>query len=343
MSFTLTILGFVLGVTLVLVGNPVQVIPRFLRPVRYASAKRVWQRIRADYCIKPGFWLLSGAAAGVLLVLFLVSMLAPVPDDLLPVRILVGLVVGIAVAWWLLRWQEVLISHFGVVGLYPNPRLIVSWSGLSGYLVDDQWSTVLLLDRKGEPVEALPYGGQSELQDLELALRPHLHRQSDQDLAPGSLPSRTKLLLRLGFLLLLVAVMPIGGCWWLSMRGQTAADNGLLMAIWASLFIPLSLLNWSLRFRQTYYGSKGHLQVVHLTSLCQRCHYQTLCWQAGLHRQIRWQPGVGAVVPPFEEFRKHYRQQPTLTAEVYQTCSQCLRAHLQEQDIYQVDLRPFVE
>ena len=342
MSFLLTILGIALGVTLVLVGNPVQMVPRFLRPVRYASAKRVYYRIRADYRIKRCFWLLSGAAACVLIALFLVSMMAPVPEELLPLRILVGLVVGMALAWWLLRRQEVLISRFGVVGLYPDPRLIVSWAGLSGYLVDDQWSAVLLLDRQGEPVEALPYAGLGELQDLELALRPHLRRHSE-DLTQGRLPSRTRLLLRLGFLSLLLAVAPIGGCWLLWVHGQTAADYSLLMAILVALFIPLTLLNWSLRFRQVYYGGKGHVQVVHLTSLCQRCHYQAVCWHAGLHRQIRWQPGVGAVVPAYEEFCKHYRQEPTLTAEVYRACCQCLLAHLQEQDIYQVDLRPLGE
>jgi hypothetical protein len=271
-------------------------------------------------------------------------MLAPVSAELLPLRILLGLLVGAALAWWLLRRQEVLISRFGVLGLYPNPRLIVAWSGLAGYRVDEIWSTVLLFDLHELAVEALPFSGAMELQELELALRPYLTRLKDRDRQPSRLPMRTQVMLGLGLASLFLALTPLVSYWLLLAGGQTTTDDGLLMSIVLSLFLPLAVLNWSLRFRLAYYGSKGHVQVVHVRSLCQRCHYQAVCWHANLHRKIRWQPGYGAVLPTYEEFSRQYRQKrELLSPEVYQACCQCLLAHLQEQDIYQVELRPLVD
>jgi hypothetical protein len=342
LSFFLTFLGFVLGVVFILAGNPVQMTPRFLRPVRYAAAKRVFCRVRADYRIKRCFWLLTTAAATVLFLLWLMSMTAPVPDDLLIFRALVGMAVGVGIAWWLLRRREILISDLGIVGLYPNPRLIVTWEGLSGYLVSDRWLTVVLLDLQGEPVEALPFSDDQDLQDLELALRPHLRRQTNTIDGGHHLPVRTRWFLRLGFALLVLGALPLLTCVWIWRQGG-AADGIFLLSIFISLAMPLALLNWSVRFRLDYFSSRGHVQVVHLTSLCQRCHYQSVCWQAGLHRQMRWRPGRGAVVPTYEEFSRRYRQKPALTADIYQACCRCLLAHLQEQDIYQVTLSPLGE
>lgn len=343
MSFFYTALGVALGVTLVLVGNPVQVIPRFLRPIRYVSAKRASQRIWSDCAIKQGFWSLSAAAVLILLALFLISMQVPVRDDLLPARIVVGLAAGLIPSWWLLRRHEILVSPFGIVGLYPNPRLIVSWSGLSGYAVDESRGAVLLLNQHGQAVEALPYSGLSELQELELALRPYLSRVNGLNEPAGSLPVSVRRSLNLGFVALLFSVLPLARFWLQGSQGQSINGQSLVLAIMLALSLPLFILNWSLRFRLVYYGSLGHVQVVHLTSLCQRCHYQAACWHSGLHRQIRWQPGIGAVFPPYAEFRTGYRQQPELDENVYPVCCQCLLAHLQEQDIYQVDLRPLVD
>lgn len=343
LSLFYTFLGVALGVILVLLGNPVQMIPRFLRPIRYASAKRVSQRIRSDCSIKQGFWSLSAAALALLLLLFLVSMQVPVADELLPARIVVGLAAGLVPSWWLLRRHEILVSPFGVVGLYPNPRLIVSWSGLSGYSVDENREAVLLLNQRGKAVEALPYSGLQELQELELALRPYLSRLNSLEDDACSLPAHVRRSLHFGFFTLLISVLPIGKCWLSGTKGQMIDDQFLMLAILVALTLPLFVLNWSLRFRLVYYGSLGHVQVVHLKSLCQRCHYQVVCWKSGLHRQIRWQEGRDAVFPPFEQFRAGYRQGLNLSSEVYPVCCQCLLAHLQEQDVYQVDLRPLVD
>lgn len=340
MSFALTMLGMALGVVVVLVSNPIQVVPRFLRPVTYASAARAYRRVQADNRIKPGSWTLTVAAAGVLLTLFLVSMLAPVPGWLLPGRILLGLAVGLTLSGRLLRRQEVLIGSLGVIGLYSNPRLVVGWSGLSGYLIDRRHAVVLLLDQTGVPVEALLYSDLHDLLELQLALRPYLSEQTRFTASPQ--PLRTRWRLFGGFALLGLSVAPLLWAADLPLAGGPGVSQSLFPAILLALLLPLAVFDWSLRLRLTDAAARDYLQVVQFTSRCLRCHYQSICWRAGLHRMLRWQSGRGLVAPGFQVFRRRYRGTAELTLEVFQACSQCLLAHLQEQDIYQVSLQPLV-
>ena len=70
MGIFLAVLGIAVGILIVLIGNPVQLMPRFMHPIRYVAVTRAYDRWRVEYSFKRPFFMLSHSAAAVLLLWF---------------------------------------------------------------------------------------------------------------------------------------------------------------------------------------------------------------------------------------------------------------------------------
>lgn len=341
MGFTLAILGFALGCLMVLLSNPVQVVPRFMHSIKHVSVARIYRRWRVEYPFKRPFFTLSFLAALLLLGWFFVAMMAPVENDYLLVRLLLGVGVGGFVGWTLFCRREILLGSVGIVGLYPNPRLVVPYGRLAGYFLMEEPQAVVLVAKSGEPLEALPVRDDVERRDLELALLPHIPRLHDDDIVQRPLAATARRSLLKGHVLLLASFLPLLSFLLSRLLWQRSVPSVYLaISIVAAIVVPLGVFDWSQRFRMLYYSSKGHVYVAQLIALCHRCYYQSVCWQSGLQRRIRWQRGVGAIVPTWEEFSQGFRHELKITPEIYESCCQCLVDHMQEQDLYRINLIP---
>lgn len=342
MGIFLAVLGIAVGILIVLIGNPVQLMPRFMHPIRYVAVTRAYDRWRVEYSFKRPFFMLSHSAAAVLLLWFFVGMMAPLNEDLALSRIVLGLGVGGFLGWYLFCRREVLFGKPGAIGFYPNPRLVVAWKALGGYALSERAPRALILvDRVGNPVEAIPIVNDLEQREMELALLPYLPRLDMAEVKQQALPKNVRRALQMRYVLLLAGSLPLVGC--LIFRfvlHQEVPNIVLAVATTAAVLVPFAVFNWSQQFRLLYYSSHGHVKLAQLVSLCTRCYYQSVCWQSGLHRRIRWQQGRVAIAPSWEEFSKGFRHKPKITAEIYNTCCRCLVSHLQAQDLYHVNLVP---
>lgn len=338
----IAVLGLALGCLLVLIGNPVQIMPRYMHPLRYVVVARWYQRLRAEYRVKRPFWQLTFVATGLLTFWFLVAILAPVDESLLLSRVVLGIGLGGFFAWSLFCRHELLLGRIGIVGFYPNARMVVTWGNLAGYLLfTDTPQTFILVNTAGKWVEAIPYSNEEERREIELALMPYLSRLDPADWPVPRVPQGIGRALRSRYILLLLGTLPLAVLLVERfLRGQVIDDLYLIAAIGLAILVPLYVLNWSHRWRLFYYSSLGHVSVVQLISLCQRCFYQAVCWQSGLHRRVSLGRDRQARVPTWEEFCKDFRQQPKITPEIYRACCQCLVGHLQAKDLYQIVLTP---
>ncbi len=342
MGLMIAMLGLALGVLFVLVANPVQIMPRYMHPLRYVVVAHWYERLRAEYRVKRPFWQVTWVAAALLWLWFLVAMLAPIDNGLLLSRVVLGLGFGGLLAWTLFCRHELLLGRIGVVGFYPNARMVVTWGNLAGYLLSaDSPKSFVLVSKTGNWVEAIPFKDEDERREIELALLPHLPRLDPGDWPLPEIPRKLRRVLCSRYILLLLGTMPLVVL--LIKRfffGQVIADLHLVGAIGLAILTPLYVLNWARHWRLVYYSSLGHVSVAQLISLCSRCFYQAVCWQSGLHRRVAWGRDRQARVPTWEEFCKDFAQQPKITPDIYQACCQCLVTHLQAKDLYQIVLTP---
>ncbi|NLW16580.1 MAG: hypothetical protein GX033_02855 [Firmicutes bacterium] len=342
MGLVLAVLGLALGCLLVLVGNPVQVMPRYMHPIRHIVVARRYQRLRAEYRIRRPFLQITLVAAGLILFWFFVAILTPIPEDLWLSRVVLGIGVGGGLGWALFCRHELLLGKIGIVGFYPHARMVVAWNNLAGYLLfTDSPGAFILVNKSGDWVEAIPFHSEEEQREIELALLPYLSRLDPADWPLTKVPRHITRALQYRYLLLLMATLPlltllVGRFLFLI----TIPDLYLVGAIGLAILVPVYVFNWARRLRLLYYSSQGHVSVAQLFSLCQRCFYQAVCWQSGLHRRVSWGRDGRARVPTWEEFCKDFRHQPKITREIYQTCCRCLIGHLQAKDLYQVVLIP---
>lgn len=342
MGLVITALSLALGGLLVLVGNPVQIMPRFMYPLRYVVVARWYRRLQAEYRIRRAGLRLTFLAAGLLLLWFLVAMSAPISADMLLTRVVLGVGLGGFLGWSLFCRRELLLGNLGIIGFYPNARLVVTWDNLAGYLLfTDKPQTIVLVDKGGNWVEAIPVANELEQREVELALLPYLPRLNPAEWPLPGLPGKVRraLFYRYGLLLLgtvpLLLLLVARFIWHAPLN-----DLSLIIAIALAIALPFYVLNWSQHFRMLHYSSLGHVSVAQLISLCQRCFYQAVCWQSGLHRRIYWGRDRLARVPSWEEFCKDFRHELKITPEIYHTCCRCLVGHLQAKDLYQIMLIP---
>jgi hypothetical protein len=339
-SFMLTILAFVLGLIIILVSNPLQFIPRYFFPIRHVVVERVVTRWRAEWHLRRWFWLLTALSAAQLALAALVSLAAPATELGLLLRMLCGFLVGGTVGFTLLRRQEVIIGDLGIIGLYPNPRLVVSWRGLAGYAVDDARQALLLVNQAGEAVEAMPLPSEARRIELELALMQYLPKLDIADVSPHRLPTAVRHRLLLAVALLALGAFPLLSALYGLVSDYPISSEWWLLAAVAGVLAPYIVMDSSYRQRLVHYSQLGHVYFAELRTHCLRCYYQALCWQSGLQKQIRWRRGGAALLPTWEEFSRQQQHPIKVTREEYQICCQCLITHLQEKDIYQISLRP---
>lgn len=338
MSFLLGFMGLLVGLMLVAISDPTHWIPRYYRPIRHSSVHRVCERWRTEYTFKRPFYLLMLISGILMSALFVISLLAEVPEEVLLLRLAMGVGVGAYAGWRILRKQEIIFTPYGIIGLYPNPLLVVAWDGISGYAVQPGTQSIVLVSSQGEPVEAWPVRDELERRNMELAMMPFVKRIDWDGLQPAKLPGKSKQGIILAALALALGTLPL--VMQAVLRAVSASSPELLLTITITLgvLVPVAILDWAIRFRLVYYSGKGHVKLAELTMLCQGCYYRPVCWESGLQQRVRWQPGRGAAVPSWQEFRAHYHHAPELDEQVYNTCCQCLIAHLSEQDIYRVTL-----
>lgn len=342
MGLVIAVLSLTLGSLLVLIGNPLQVMPRFMHPLRYVAVARSYRRWRVEYRMKRPFLLLTFLAGGSLLLWFLVAMLAPISEDMLFSRVVLGIGLGGFFGWSLFCRRELLFGRLGIIGFYPNVRMVVSWEGLAGYLLlTDEPRAFVLVSKAGNWVEAIPITNELEQREIELALLPYIPRLDPTDWPLQEPPRHVKRSLIAHYALLLVAVAPLLALLVARFRLHGMYnDSYLIGAIVLAIALPFYVFNWSQRYRLLHYSSLGHVSVAQLISLCQRCFYQAVCWQSGLHRRIYWGRDQQVRVPSWEEFCKSFRHQLKITPEIYHTCCRCLVSHLQAKDLYQITLVP---
>lgn len=342
MGLVLAVLSLALGCLLVLIGNPLQVMPRYMHPLRYVVVARGFQRWRAEYRIKRPFIRLTFLAGSLLLLWFLIAMVAPISGDMVLSRLVLGVGLGGFLGWSLFCRRELLFGKLGIIGFYPSARMVVTWDALAGYLLlKNEPRAFVLVNKAGYLVEAIPIADDSEQREVELALLPYLSRLEPADWPMQELPRNARRSLALHYIWLLVGAVPLLSLLVARFVLQVPLnDLYLIVAIAAAVVIPFYVFNCAERYRLIYYSNQGHVSVAQLVSLCHRCFYQAVCWQSGLHQQIYWGQDKQARVPSWEEFCKGFRHQPKITADVYHTCCRCLVGHLQTQDLYHINLIP---
>lgn len=338
MGLVLTIFSFTLSSLLVLIGNPFEVMPRYMQPLRHTLVSRVYKRWQVEYRVKRPFLRLAFLAAVFLVFWILVAVSFPIEPSMFLSRVALGLGLGGFLSWSLLKRRELLFGPMGIVGFYPNPRFVVDWRGLAGYLIlPGKAPAIILVAKSGHWVESIPILSEQEGEQIELALLPYLSRLSQEEWPfPGLLPAE-RFFLAIHYFLLFMASSPLLTLLVLRKRtGIIAGDLFLVAAIGAAMLMPLYVFYEALKSHWRYYSSRGHVSMAHLSSLCQRCYYQGICWQSGLHEKARRQ----AALPSWEEFRQEFKNQPQISQEVYEACCRCLVSHLQAQDFYRVNLIP---
>lgn len=342
MGLVLAALSLALGCLLVLIGNPLQVMPRYMRSLRYVAIARGWRRWRAEYRIKPAFLRLTLLAKGLLLLWFFIAMLAPISEDMVLSRVVLGIGLGGFLSWSLFCRREILFADLGIIGFYPNARMVVSWDYLAGYvLLADEPRILALVNKAGHLVEAMPIADDMEQREIELALAPYLSRLEPADCSMQELSKNARRLLVVHYAWLLVATLPLLTLLVLRFVFHVPViDTHLIAAIVLAVVIPFYVSNWAERFHYIYCSNQGHVSVAQLVSLCHRCFYQAVCWQSGLHQRVYWDRDRQARMPSWEEFCKGFRHKPKITADIYHTCCRCLAGHLQAQDLYHVNLIP---
>lgn len=342
MGFVIAALGLALGCLIILIGNPVQVMPRFMHPLHYVVVSRGYQRLRANYRIRRRFLQLIVLAAGLLIMWFFIAILAPIREEMLLSRIVLGTGLGGFLGWSLFCKHELLLGKLGITGFYPSGRLIVTWNKLAGYLVlDEKPRVVVLVGKSGAWLEMIPIKDDLEQREVELALLPYLQRLDAAAWPLTELAGNAGHLLVSRYLFLLVGTLPLVLLLAASSLLQYAfPDWCLIAAIVLAIAVPAHVLNWSLWFHWSYYSHKGHVSLARFSSLCQRCFYQSVCWQSGLRQRVYLKQDGQARVPTWEEFCKEFGDQTKITQEVYNTCCRCLVGHLQAKDLYQVTLVP---
>lgn len=342
MGLVIAVLSLTLGGLLVLIGNPLQIMPRFMHPLRYVVVARWYRRLQAEYRIKRLHLQLTFLAASLLILWFFVAMLAPISEDMLLTRVVLGIGLGGFLGWSLFCRRELLLGKLGIIGFYPNARMVVSWDNLAGYLLFvEEPRAIVLVSKSGNWVEAIPIANELEQREVELSLLPHLPRLDPSDWPLPEVPGGVRRALYYRYGLLLLATLPLLILLMARFSFHVAVnDLYLIIAIVLAISLPFYVFSWSQRLRLLHYSSFGHVSVAQLVSLCQRCFYQAVCWQSGLHRRIYWSRDQQARVPSWEEFCKDFRHELKITSEIYNTCCRCLVGHLQAKDLYQITLIP---
>lgn len=342
MGLVIAALSLALGSLLVLIGNPLQIMPRFMHPLRYVVVARWYRRLQAEYRIKRPYLQLTFLAASLLIMWFFVAMLAPISEDMLLTRVVLGIGLGGFLGWSLFCRRELLLGKLGIIGFYPNARMVVTWGNLAGYLLFvDEPRAIVLVSKSGNWVEAIPIANELEQREVELALLPHLPRLDPADWPLPAAPGNVRRALYYRYGLLLLATLPLLLLLIARFSLHVAVnDLYLIIAIVLAISLPSYLFSWSQRLRLLHYSNLGHVSVAQLISLCQRCFYQAVCWQSGLHRRVYWGRDQQARVPSWEEFCKDFRHELKITPEIYHTCCRCLVGHLQAKDLYQITLVP---
>lgn len=342
MGLVIAVLGVACGALAVLLIGPTQVIPRFMHPLRYVVVTRWYRRLQAEFRIRRPFFLLSGAAITLLLLWFFIIALAPLSDELLLSRVVLGIGLGFCLGWTLFCRHELLFGKLGILGFYPHVRMIVTWDQLAGYLLfTEEPRTIVLLNKAGHWVEAIPLQSEVEQREVELSLMPYLQRLDAEQWSMLEIPRDVKRSLGAGYALLIMAALPLLALLGTQFFGSYVAPTWhLIIAILLAVALPFYVLTWSRRFRLFYAGKQGHVSVAQLTTICQRCFYQTVCWQSGLHRRVHLGRDQQARVPSWEEFSKGFSQQPKITKEIYHVCCRCLVGHMRAKDLHQIVLTP---
>jgi hypothetical protein len=273
---------------------------------------------------------------------FFVAMLAPISEEMLLSRVVLAIGLGGFLGWSLFCRHELLLGNLGIMGFYPNARMIVTWNSLAGYLIPaEEPRVVVLVSKSGAWVEAIPIKDDMEQREVELALLPHLQRLDPAQWAMTEPASNARRLLFSRYLLLLAGTLPLmlllGAR---SLPELVFSDWYLIAAIVLAVAVPFYVLNWSQRFRRLYYSNLGHVSLAQFSFLCQPCFYQSVCWQSGLNGRVYLKRDGQARVPTWEEFCKEFRGQTKITQEVYHTCCRCLVGHLQAKDLYKITLVP---
>lgn len=342
MGLILAVLSLACGFLLVLLSNPLQVMPRLMQPLRYRLIARIYRRWQCEYRIKSSFFRLMLLSTALLLLWFLLAMSSPIQDNTALARLILGLGIGGVLAWSLCCRRELLFGHQGIIGFYPNPRLIVTWNNLAGYYLITKPRAIILVAKSGQHVEAIPIASDLEQRDVELALMPHLKRLDPQEWPQQPLPDNIQRQLTRRDLVLGLATLPLLASLILSIALRIQLpDWQLALAIGAAVAVPSYMIKWSEKFRMRYYSLHGHVSVAQLVSLCQRCFYQAVCWQSGLHRKVQWDKSKNkARVPTWAEFSQDFPNRLKISEEVYHTCCQCLVGHMRAQDLYHIKLIP---